>query len=227
MRGDPVSRHLIFDMDGTLVDSCGICVDILGQMLLDRGSDHVIDHAFARPYMSQGGVQMVAALLGPACGDPATELAEFRARYQETRTPRSVLFPGVAESLRRLHQLGFTLAICSNKPQNLCEKVLHDTGLADLFTVVVGGRSGLQSKPAPDLLRATLAELGVSAADCIYIGDSELDHHVAMDAAMPFLFLTYGYAEQGWMPHLGASFDCFVKMTDEIASRVTPASRAA
>ncbi|MDE1914933.1 MAG: HAD hydrolase-like protein [Sphingomonadales bacterium] len=200
---------LIFDLDGTLIDSCRICVDILSDMLAERGSGHCIDMAIARPAMSHGGERMVRALLGPACGEPAQELADFRARYAARTTPVSSLYPGVMAGLTRLADRGHRLAICSNKPQNLCENALADTGLAPLFTVVVGTRPGLRAKPAPDLLTETLRLLRAEAAECIFIGDSELDDAVARAAAMPFHFLTHGYADPAYRPDPGFAHDHF------------------
>jgi phosphoglycolate phosphatase len=215
-----MTRYVIFDMDGTLVDSCGLCVDILSAMLRERGSDHLIDIDFARPFMSHGGERMVSALLGPACGDPSVELAEFRARYEVTVTPVQALFAGVADSLARLKDSDVTMAICSNKPQNLCEQVVEDTGLADFFDVIVGRRPGLQPKPAPDLVEATLGELGATAEECLFVGDSALDKAVADEAGMPFVFLTYGYAEDGWEPSDSDQFDCFATMTGAIVAHI-------
>lgn len=221
MRGGGLIRHVIFDLDGTLVDSCAICVDILSDMLLDRGSDHAVDPAVARTYMSRGGLDMVSGLLGSACIDPVADLAEFRARYQVRRTPAETLFAGVAEGLHRMQDAGLILSICSNKPQKLCENVLEDTGLADCFALVVGGGVGLRPKPTPDLLDAVLAGLGARPEECLFIGDSELDHQIARDAAIPFHFMTYGYAEPGWAPEACAMHDSFQGMTDRIvASRI-------
>lgn len=213
-----MKQQLIFDLDGTLVDSCAICVDILQAMLRDRGSDHQIDPDFARPYMSHGGQAMVAALLGPACVDAAEDLAEFRNRYGRTPTPMTALFPGVAEALLQLHSAGYTLSICSNKPQNLCDQVLRDTGLADLFTVVVGGQPDRRPKPAPDLVEHTLQLLGAHTNDCVYIGDSELDHEVAANLGLSFKFVTYGYATQGWRPDDSDCFDCFPTLCTALTS---------
>jgi phosphoglycolate phosphatase len=219
-------RHVIFDMDGTLVDSCAICVELLTEMRRERGHDDSIDPIGARTYMSQGGARMVTALLGEACEDADRDLIEFRDRYARTVTPRTALYPGVNEGLTALREAGFTLSICSNKPQNLCEQVLRDTGLDDLFDVIVGGRPGLRSKPAPDMLDATLAELDAKAGQCAYVGDSELDHEVANKARMPFLFMTYGYADRDWLPGGGDQFDCFIKMTQSIMSGSYLASAA-
>lgn len=211
-------RHVIFDLDGTLVDSCAVCVDILSEIRVERGAMAPIDRIGARAYMSRGGQDMVAGLLGTACIDPAADLIDFRARYQRRHTPADTLFPGVAAGLTQLRAAGLVLSICSNKPQELCEKVLADTGLAAHFAVVVGGRPGLRPKPAPDLLLAVLGELGTTPDACLFVGDSELDHAVATAARMPFHFMTYGYAEAGWVLDGGAAFGCFDTMTRAILS---------
>lgn len=207
---------VIFDLDGTLVDSCAICVEILSDMLAERGSAHCIDPIGARPWMSIGGQRMVAALLGPACGDPDVEIAEFRRRYAEKHTRRETLFPHVASGLAQLADAGHPLAICSNKPQNLVDKVLVDTALASLFTSVVGARAGVATKPAPDLVLAVLGELGCAAADCIFVGDSEVDDTVASLMGIPFLFVTYGYAADHYTPLPERSYDCFGALTEDL-----------
>lgn len=218
---------LIFDLDGTLVDSCMICVDILQAMLVERGSDHRIDPMAARAFMSQGGARMVSALLGPACGDPVEELAEFRRRYATLPTDPASLYPGVVEGLTLLADRGHRLAICSNKPQNLCEKVLTDTGLDGLFDAVVGGRPDLRAKPHLDLLVETLRLMGADARDCLFIGDSELDHQVAQGADMPFYFLTYGYADADYRPLPGTAHDTFAALTHALNGRARPVLRKA
>lgn len=221
-----MKRHLIFDLDGTLVDSSAICCGILTAMLRDRDSDHCIDGDHARQFMSHGGQQMVAALLGPACGDPEAELAEFRARYTRTPTPTSALFPEVAAGLNALHAAGFALSICSNKPQHLCDQVLADVGLSGLFTEVVGQQGGLRAKPAPDLLDEVLRRIGAAPKHCLFIGDSELDHETALARRIPFLFVTYGYAARNWLPDDSAIFDSFAALTGNIL-RGTPRNIAA
>jgi phosphoglycolate phosphatase len=206
---------LIFDLDGTLVDSCAICVEILSDMLRARGSSHAIDPIAARPWMSVGGARMVAALLGPDCGDPDAEIAEFRRLYAVKKTSADTLFAHVATGLQRLAQAGHALAICSNKPQNLVDNVLRDTGLAPLFTSIVGQRPGLRAKPAPDMLNAVLAELDAAPDQGLFIGDSEIDHQVAQEAGMGFLFVTYGYAHADYVAPKD-SYGCFGALCDAV-----------
>jgi phosphoglycolate phosphatase len=216
--GSDSIRHVIFDLDGTLVDSSAACVDILSDMLAERGGMGTINPVVARAFMSRGGMDMVVGLLGEACTDPAADLAEFRARYQEYTTSPETVFPGVAQGLRRLQDAGYVLSICSNKPQVLCDRVLADTHLADHFAIVVGGRAGLQPKPAPDLLAAVLGELGAAPQECFFVGDSELDHEIARNAAVPFHFVTYGYAAKGWVPHACATHATFPSLIDTIVA---------
>lgn len=215
---------IIFDLDGTLVDSNATCVEILQAMLNDRGSTHLIDKAASAVYMSLGGERMVRALLGEACCEADKDLAEFRARYAVHTTPREALFDGVAEGLERLFGAGFDLAICSNKPANLCAKLLGDTGIDHLFSAVVGTTPDLKPKPTSDLLDATLLRLGKEARHCYFVGDSDLDHLVADAADIPFCFMTYGYAEPGWAPPNGKSFARFGELVDHFLA-IGPARR--
>src|SRR3546814_715462 len=100
-----------------------------------------------------------------------------------------------SDLLAELHGLGLRLAICSNKPQHLCEKVLADLDLAPLFDVVVGGAVGRRSKPETDLMDITLAQIGASTEHCIFVGDSEIDHATATASGVPFKLVNYGYAD--------------------------------
>lgn len=211
-----MARHVIFDLDGTLVDSHAQIIAIIDAMLAARGVTSRVDPVASRSAMSHGGGHLVATLLGTHCGDPDAELADFRARYVAAPTPPGALYPGVAEGLAALRERGVRLALCSNKPQHLCERVLADTGLAPLFEAVVGSRANLPAKPAPDMLLAAAAELGADPGDCLYVGDSEVDHATATAAQVPFLFVRYGYAAPGWAPPGAPAFECFSTLAKAI-----------
>lgn len=192
-----MSRHAVFDLDGTLVDSVGVCADILNAMLVDRGSPARISRAETKRYVSLGGPRMVQALLGADCGDADQAISEFRQRYADMPTPDSSVFPGVRSGLAHLARLGIQLSICSAKPQRLCEKVLRDLHLDQHFTAIVGSRPGRPSKPDPDHLDEALRMAGGSRQRSCYIGDSEVDHALATAAGIPLVMVTYGYADAG------------------------------
>lgn len=209
-------EHVIFDLDGTLVDSAAVCVEIINEMLADRGVGTPISRIDALPHMSRGGESMVAALLGTACCDPATEIREFRRIYADKPTPHSSIFEGVRHGLQELREHGLKLSVCSNKPQHLCENVLRDLGLESLFDVVVGGCADRRPKPDRDLMDLVFDRIGAPADKCIFVGDSELDHAVAVKCGLPFMFVTYGYAAAEWRYHGATRYDHFAHVVDAI-----------
>jgi phosphoglycolate phosphatase len=94
--------------------------------------------------------------------------------------------------------------------------VVAELAIAPLFAVVVGGAPGLRPKPAPDLLEATMARLGVDARRCLFVGDSELDCEQARACGMPFAFVNYGYCRHEWDRAGVACFDRFADIVDMI-----------
>jgi phosphoglycolate phosphatase len=189
--------HAVFDLDGTLVDSVPLISEIIGAMLADRRSDLRVTPEAVRPYVTAGGRGMLEALLGDALGDIDSALAEFRARYAALPTPPSSLFPGVREGLEAIAGLGVGLAVWSNKPQPLCDKVIDDLGLRRLFAAVVGTGADVPLKPDPTGIDRALAIAGGRRARSCLVGDSALDHQAAMTAAVPAVMVTYGYGEAG------------------------------
>lgn len=184
---------VIFDLDGTLVDSVPMSLAIINAMLEERGSARRISYGAALPFASFGGLALVSGLLGEDTRDAEADLAIFRERYVAIPTPPDSIYPGVAELLAQLRAAGLELGVCSNKPQHLCEKVLADLGIAGHFAAVVGSSPALPAKPAPDMLDATLRQLGLAANRCVLVGDSEVDVALARTRGMDCLFVTYGY----------------------------------
>lgn len=186
-------RNIIFDLDGTLVDSVRLTCAIIDAMLADRGLTDTADRALARSMDARGGTAMITAVLGPHCGDPQGELAEFRSRHAVFATPDDLAFPGVPETLRGLAAAGIGMAICSNKPQALCEKILGDLGLSRYFSAIIGSRCDLPKKPAPDAVRLALEALGADVASALYVGDSMIDVATARAADLPVALVPWGY----------------------------------
>ncbi len=211
-------RHVIFDLDGTLVDSAVHCAAILSEMLEERGSSRRVTRAEAMPQMSYGGHHLVTTLLGEECGDGAAEVIDFRARYAARPTPETCIYAGVRAGLRDLAARGFTLAVCSNKPQGLCDKVLDDLGLRPFLSSVVGGRPELAAKPHPAMIERNLADMGASAATTLLVGDSEVDQAAAVAAGIPFWLVGYGYPGADWTPVADARFDSFPAVVAALAA---------
>ncbi|HEX6661800.1 MAG TPA: HAD-IA family hydrolase [Sphingomicrobium sp.] len=210
---------LIFDLDGTLVDSSSILVAIVNDMLRERGSERVVTVDEAAPFLSHGGAALVRGLLADDCTDLVRELADLRERYASQTIPAETLYEGVRAGLHELDGHGFQLGICSNKPEYLCEKVLSDLGLDPLFSAIVGSAPGRPQKPAPDLLNLALERLDTEPARAIMIGDSEVDHALAEGVCVPFLFVSYGYADETWDPSSLRQFSRFPDLVGWLTSR--------
>ena len=195
-----MSYDIVFDLDGTLVDSVPVCASIVNAMLVDCGGAARVSWAETREQISVGGARMIAALMGEHCGDSGRAIAEFRERcYLQIDTPASCLFPGVREGIEQLAGWGYRLSICSSKPQNLWRwKVLCDLGLADRFAVIVGSQPNRPAKPDPALYTDLLALIGGDLARSCLVGDSALDHALADRAGASFILAAYGYTEAGF-----------------------------
>lgn len=185
--------NVIFDLDGTLIDSARLTGAIIDEMLAARGAQARADRNLIRQMDAVGGPAMIAAVLGPYCTDAAKDIETFRTLHRAIDVPTDLLFPGVREALATLEAGGIGLAICSNKPQDLCEKILGELGLARHFAVIVGSASGRARKPAPDAALLALGAMGGSGNDTLYCGDSAIDLGTAKAAGLPVALVEWGY----------------------------------
>jgi phosphoglycolate phosphatase len=186
-------RHIIFDLDGTLVDSARLTGQIIDTMLADRGVAASADRDLIRAMDAVGGEPMIAAVMGEHTCNPAADLAEFRERHKIAATPGDLAFPGVAEGLEQLSRAGIAMAICSNKPQYLCEKILGDLDLARHFAAIVGSVPDRPRKPAADAALLALRQLAAAPDAALYCGDSLVDLATAQAAHMPMILVEWGY----------------------------------
>lgn len=214
--------HAIFDLDGTLVDSASVFADVINRMLVDRGSAERVTVEMARRGVSLGGPGMVQTLLGETCGAVDAEIALFRELYAAVPTPKLSLYPGVEEGLKDLAALGIRLSICSNKPQVLCEKVLGDLDMIDLFDAVVGSAAGERSKPHPDPFDKALRLAGGARADSCFVGDDTADYDLAQTVGVPFVHATYGYGPPAARFDGAMRADSFGRVSQLVAHTLQP-----
>jgi phosphoglycolate phosphatase len=204
-------RHAVFDLDGTLIDSAPAITTILNAMLAERGLESAaLSTEVVRPFVTAGGRAMVEGLLGDVWGDADASLAEFRARYAQAPTARESLYPGAEAALAELARRGVHLAVFSNKPQHLCEKVLGEVGLSGLFSAIVGSGPGAPHKPDPTGLRLALSRCGGTAERACYVGDTELDQETARRCGTQMVMVAWGYGDpdpRAPAPPLARRFD--------------------
>jgi len=194
-------RNIIFDLDGTLVDSARITGQIIDAMLGDRGVAMRANRNMIRAMDAVGGEAMIAAVMGEHTSDPAADLAEFRERHKVAATPHDLAFPGVASGLGQLARAGVAMAICSNKPQHLCDKILSDLALSHHFTAIIGSSPDRPRKPAADAALLALQSLGGAAGATLYCGDSLVDLATARAAGLAMVLVEWGYGTRDTLAH--------------------------
>jgi phosphoglycolate phosphatase len=185
---------LVFDLDGTLIDSAPEIHAVANKVFVDKGLQP-FPFAVVRGAIGNGVGVLVSRLLqsqGLAAtgGLHAEMVANFVKTYEEAFDLTS-LYPGVTEALSELSATGNPMAICTNKPEGPARAVLRHFGLDRHFAVVIGGDSLPSRKPDPAPLLAALRSL--RAGPALFVGDSEVDAETSQAAGTPFALYTRGY----------------------------------
>jgi phosphoglycolate phosphatase len=190
------SSLLVFDLDGTLVDSVPDLRAALNEMLRERGRPP-LSLPQVKHMVGDGAPAMVARALaatGSEAIDAGGALARFLEIYEANPVRLTRLYPEVRRTLTELRRRGYGTAICTNKPQRATIAVVEGLGLSDLFDGIAGGDRFAVKKPDRRHLLGLIAELGANAAASAMIGDNENDAAAARSAAIPLLLMRYGYA---------------------------------
>ena len=185
---------LIFDLDGTLIDSAPAIFKVSNDVLSARGYA-ALSLAQIRSFVGQGAPHLVRCLLRTAGQDPEgplfADLYQDLVRRYETEVEGNTLYPGVLDALARLKAMGCAMAITTNKPLLPAIAAVRHVGLEPFFPVLLGGDSLPTRKPDPEMVHEAQRRLGGQKA--LYIGDSEIDAQTAAHAGLPFLIYTEGY----------------------------------
>lgn len=186
---------VIFDLDGTLVDSLPDLVAAVNTVIAERGKPPLglVEVALMVGDGSPKLIERALAARGLAEAPLAPALERFLSIYEADATRLTRPYPGVPEVLERLAAAGCGLAVCTNKPTRATRAVLDGLGLARYFAAVVGGDSMPVKKPDPGPLRAILERLGVAAGRAAMVGDHRNDVAAARGAGMRAIFAGWGY----------------------------------
>jgi phosphoglycolate phosphatase len=191
---------IVFDLDGTLVDTAPDLVDTLNVVFAREGLPPV-PYDTARNLIGGGARAMIARgieaegrVLTPAKLEQL--FADFIAHYTEHVADRSQPFPGVIDALNVLAYRGCRLAVCTNKLERLSLLLLNELKLADRFAAICGQDTFGIQKPDPEVLRRTITAAGGSPQHAIMIGDSATDIHTARAAGVPVIAVDFGYSEK-------------------------------
>ena len=184
---------VLFDLDGTLLDSAPDMAATVNRMRAARGRPPMALEAL-RPHVSKGSRAMSAAAFPELGGEvPGEMIREFLDVYEEELGRHGEPFAGVAELLAAIEAAGSRWGIVTNKPEYLARQVLPKLGWDSRSAILVGGDSLPERKPHPLPLLHAAQAVGVGIADCAYVGDDERDIAAARAAGMHAIVALWGY----------------------------------
>jgi len=198
----PVTRTttIIFDVDGTLVDSAADIHSALNYGLALAGCG-AIEFEPSRRLISLGLERSLESVLEqrglrPDPGELARLRAACAAYYDAHAVEQTRLYPGVGETLEAFRRAGAALGVCTNKRREPTARILSALGVAEYFGVLVARGTLPESKPHPAPLLAAIRALGGSSGSAAMVGDSEIDIDCARAAGVASVAVTYGYSER-------------------------------
>ena len=197
---DPHSiRLLIFDLDGTLVDSRLDLIHSVNAMLRHFGRPELPGDLIAT-YVGDGAPMLVRRALSDQDDEQflRSALEYFLAYYRIHKLDHTVVYAGIPETLKRIaapsNGVQRQMAVLSNKPVNPSRDIVQALGLGDFFVRIYGGNSFPTKKPDPLGVETILAEIGTSATEAMFIGDSSIDVQTGRNAGLWTCGVTYGFA---------------------------------
>ena len=217
---------IVFDLDGTLVDSAPDLIGALNVILEREGLEGVpLDQG--RKYVGRGGKVMLqrgfAAQGREIDGGRLDALfAAFLAYYNEHLTVKTRFYPGVEAALDRLAAKGHAFAICTNKLEHSSVKLVAELGATKRFLTVCGQDTFPISKPNGAVLHRTIEKAGGDPANAIMVGDTETDIATARDAKVPVIAVDFGYAPE---PIASLGPDVVISHFDELDAAVATLAR--
>jgi phosphoglycolate phosphatase len=212
---------LVFDLDGTLIDSKRDLADSVNAMRGWMGFPPIPDdHVYS--YVGDGAPMLVRRAL-PAVGeeDLPRALRYFLDYYREHMLDATTLYPGVREALDRLHQAGVPMAVLTNKPVRFSERLIERLALQQHFFRIYGGNSFEEKKPHPMGLEKLMAEAGAARDRSVMVGDSAVDVRTARNAGVQACGVAWGFQPETFAD---AAPDFVIDDMAELADRVLSAA---
>lgn len=213
-------RALIFDLDGTLIDSKRDLIHSVNAMLAELGRPTLPGETIAS-YIGDGAPQLVRRALGPDSSDDLHQraLKFFLGYYEDHKMDTTCPYPGVPETLASLAHL--PMAVLTNKPVRISVRILEAMQLSRYFRCVYGGNSFETKKPDPLGANTILRELSVPPASSLFVGDSQVDVQTARNAGMLAAAVDYGFGNHDRTAHPA---DFYLARFADLAPLVYPPS---
>jgi phosphoglycolate phosphatase len=213
----PPTQLVIFDLDGTLIDSRLDLAHAVNAMRAHMGREP-LEFELIYSYVGNGAPVLMRRALGPEASEAEVEraLQYFLAWYGDHKLDNTCLYPGVGDALDRLRAAGIPLAVLTNKPVRISRAIVEGLGVGGHFFRVYGGNSFPEKKPHPIGVDTLMEESGAERAHTLVVGDSGVDVRTARNAGVPVYGVTYGFAPETFetdppdrrFESMGALADC-------------------
>ena len=209
-------KALVFDLDGTLIDSKQDLVISVNATLRALGREELPAELVAS-YVGSGAPVLISRALGGAPDSEEMEraLKYFLAHYEEHKLDYTRAYPGVRETLGKLS--GVPMAVLTNKPVNISVRILEALGLAEFFKAIYGGNSFATKKPDAIGANTILNEFGIAGREAAMVGDSEVDVQTARNAGMISAIVNFGF---GVHDRAAYPADVYLDRMEEVAELV-------
>ena len=193
-------KCVLFDLDGTLIDSGPDLLDSLNHVLVSRNFNP-INKSVIGNLVGGGAEAMIRKGFKYLKKDLKEEelqslIMKFIEYYTDHCTEKTKLYPNVKEILSYLRENNFLICLCTNKRQNLAEKILNDFKISFYFDFILGSNKGVLLKPSVEMPKKCLEELNVKPENSIFVGDSNNDLIPAKKLGMFSVFVKYGYGNK-------------------------------
>lgn len=194
-------RGVIFDLDGTLIDSFEAIREGFNATLPLYGLNP-LTLAEAKSLVGRPLGETLSDLVGSENEDEATAI--FRNRYREVFLDMTLPLPHAVETLKSLHHRSFRLAVATNKFGSFSREIISHMGLTGMIPSVLGDGDGVRRKPEPDMLERLLFDMSISEKEAVFVGDSPIDIATGKKAGVKVIAVPTGYHSRAMLEDAGA-----------------------